>query len=140
MKGVDETDQKILASLKQNSRIPFTKIADEVGLSEAAVRKRVERLQEEGVIKRFTVETDTGKAVRAVILISVQPAYPTPSVVKSVKKIKGVEQVYEVAGEVDVLAVVTGDSIDEVNSNIDELRKIEGVSKTNSMVILRAWV
>lgn len=140
MKGVDETDQKILASLKQNSRIPFTKIADEVGLSEAAVRKRVERLQEEGVIKRFTVETDTGKAVRAVILISVQPAYPTPSVVKSVKRIRGVEQVYEVAGEVDVLAVVTGESIDEVNSNIDELRKIEGVSKTNSMVILRAWV
>jgi Lrp/AsnC family transcriptional regulator of lysine biosynthesis len=140
VKGVDETDEKILASLKQNSRIPFTKIAEEVGLSEAAVRKRVEKLQGDGVIRRFTVELESGEGVRAVILISVQPACPNPSVVKSVKKVKGVEQVYEVAGEVDILAVVAGESIEDVNSNIDELRKIEGVSKTNSMVILRAWV
>jgi DNA-binding Lrp family transcriptional regulator len=140
LKGVDETDQKILASLKQNSRIPFTKIAEEVGLSEAAVRKRVERLHRDGVIRRFTVELESGEGVRAVILISVQPAYPNPSVVKSVKRVKGVEQVYEVAGEVDILAVVAGESIEEVNRNIDEVRKIEGVSKTNSMVILRAWV
>lgn len=140
MKGVDETDQKILASLKQNSRIPFTKIAEEIGLSEAAVRKRVERLQANGVIKRFTLEVEAGEGIRAVILISVQPSYPNPSVVKSVKRVKGVEQVYEVAGEVDILAVVTGESIEGVNANIDEVRKIEGVSKTNSMVILRSWV
>ena len=140
MKGVDETDQKILASLRQNSRIPFTKIAEEIGLSEAAVRKRVERLQGDGVIRRFTVEVEEGGGVRAIILISVQPAYPTPSVVKSVKRVKGMEHVYEVAGEVDVLAIVSGDTVDSVNANIDSVRKIEGVSKTNSMIILRAWV
>ncbi len=140
MKGVDETDGKILASLKQNSRIPFTKIAEDVGLSEAAVRKRVERLQEEGVIKRFTVEVEEGGGVRAIILISVQPAYPTPTVVKGIRKVKGVEHVHEMAGEVDVLVIISGESVDEVNGNIDEMRKIEGVSKTNSMIILRTWV
>ncbi len=140
MRGMDETDQKILTALKLNSRIPFTKIAEEVELSEAAVRKRVERLQEDGVIRRFTVEVEEGGAVRAIILISVQPAYPTPSVVKGIKKVKGIERVFEVAGEVDVLAIASGKSVDEVNANIDEVRKIEGVSKTNSMIILRAWV
>jgi DNA-binding Lrp family transcriptional regulator len=140
MKGTDETDRKILTALKLNSRIPFTKIAEEVGFSEAAVRKRVERLQEDGVIRRFTVEVEEGGAVRAIILISVQPAYPTPSVVKGIKKVKGVERVYEVAGEVDVLVIASGESVNEVNANIDEVRKIEGVSKTNSMIILRAWV
>jgi Lrp/AsnC family transcriptional regulator for asnA, asnC and gidA len=140
VKGVDEIDRKILTALKQNSRIPFTKMAGEVGLSEAAVRKRVERLQGNGVIRRFTVEVEEGGTVMAIILISVQPAYPTPSVVKGIKRVKGIERVYEVAGEVDVMAIVSGESVDEVNANIDEVRKIEGVSKTNSMIILRAWV
>jgi len=54
--------------------------------------------------------------------------------------VKGIERVFEVAGEVDVLAIASGKSVDEVNANIDEVRKIEGVSKTNSMIILRAWV
>ena len=79
MREMDDVDQKILFFLKDNARVPFTKIAEEIGLSEAAVRKRVERLQQNGIIKRFTLEVDTGEKVRAAILISVQPMHPTYS-------------------------------------------------------------
>ena len=140
MKVMDEVDRKLLVALRKNSREPFTKIAEEVGLSEAAVRKRVERLQAEGVIKRFTLEIDTGESVRAAVLVSVQPSYPNPSVAQAIKKVQGVEIVYEVAGEVDIIAIASAGSIQEVNRYIDEIRRIEGVAKTNSMIVLRSWV
>jgi len=140
LKVMDEVDRKLLVALRKNSREPFTKIAEEVGLSEAAVRKRVERLQAEGVIKRFTLEIDTGESVRAAVLVSVQPSYPNPSVAQAIKKVQGVEIVYEVAGEVDIIAIASAGSIQEVNRYIDEIRRIEGVAKTNSMIVLRSWV
>jgi len=140
MRGIDEIDQKVLSFLKNNARIPFTKIAEEVGLSEAAVRKRVERLQEDGIIKRFTVDVDTGEKVRAAILVSVQPSHPNPVIAQAVKEIQGVDQVFEVAGEVDIIAIASGGSIKEINKYIDEVRRIDGVSKTSSMIVLRSWV
>ncbi|MDI9643906.1 MAG: Lrp/AsnC family transcriptional regulator [Candidatus Verstraetearchaeota archaeon] len=140
MYQTDEVDRKILGMLKENSRIPFTKIAEEVGLSEAAVRKRTERLQQEGIIKRFTVEVETGEKVKAIILVSVQPSRPNPLVAQEIKRIEGVDMVLEVAGEVDIVALISGGSMQEVNRNIDEVRKIEGVIKTNSMIVLRSWV
>jgi DNA-binding Lrp family transcriptional regulator len=139
MREIDEIDQKVLASLKENARVPFTKIADEVGLSEAAVRKRVERLQEDGIIRRFTVEVETGEKARAAILISVQPSHPNPVIAQAIKKIQGIDQVFEVAGEVDIIAIASGRSIQELNKYIDEVRRIEGVSKTSSMIVLRSW-
>ncbi|MEM4657004.1 MAG: Lrp/AsnC family transcriptional regulator [Candidatus Methanosuratincola sp.] len=140
MYQMDEVDRKILALLKENSRLAFTKIAEEVGLSEAAVRKRVERLQQEGVIKRFTIDVETGEKVKAIILVSVQPSRPNPLVAQQIKKIEGVDLVLEVAGEVDIVALISGASMQEVNKNIDEVRKIEGLTKTNSMIVLRSWV
>lgn len=140
MYQIDIIDKKILSLLKENSRAAFTKIAEEVGLSEAAVRKRVERLQQEGIIKKFTIEVDTGEKVKAIILVSVQPSRPNPLVAQEIKKIEGVDLVLEVAGEVDIVALISGSSMQDVNKNIDEVRKIEGLTKTNSMIVLRSWV
>jgi len=45
---IDEKDKKILKMLTKNARIPYTKIAKEIGLSEGAIRKRVETLEKNG--------------------------------------------------------------------------------------------
>jgi len=140
MKNVDNIDMKIISFLKEDARVPFTKIAQEIGLSEAAVRKRVERMRDEGIIKKFTVEIETGERVQALILISVQPSFSNPQVAQAVKKIDGVDQVFEVAGDVDIIAVVSGKNIQEINRQIDDIRRIEGVTKTSSMIVLRSWV
>lgn len=140
MRGTDSIDKIVIAHLKNNARIPYTKIAQEIGLSEAAVRKRVERLVDDGVIKKFTVEIDSGDKLKAMILISVQPSRPNPTVAQEIKKIEGVDLVLEVAGEVDIVAILSGSNMQEVNKYIDEVRMIDGVSKTNSMIVLRSWV
>ncbi len=140
MRITDDIDKIVIRRLKENARVPYTKIAEEIGLSEAAVRKRVEKLVEEGVIKKFTVEVDSGDKLKAMILISVQPPRPNPVVAQEMKNVEGVDIVFEVAGEVDIVAIVSGSSMQEVNKYIDEIRRTEGVSKTNSMIVLRSWV
>ena len=54
MKDLDEKDKKIIEMLFENSRRPYHEIAEEVGLSESTVRKRVIKLQEGGIIEKFS--------------------------------------------------------------------------------------
>jgi Lrp/AsnC family transcriptional regulator for asnA, asnC and gidA len=77
MSALDETDVKILGILEKDGRRSFTDIAQELGLNEATVRKRVSALQKELVIKKFTVVVDhakVGMKTVAVVGIEVDPA------------------------------------------------------------------
>jgi len=135
--NIDEIDKKIIEILKLDSRIPFLKIAKQIGVSEAAVRQRVKRLIETGVLKRFTVETL--EETSAIMLISTDPSIPTFKISNELKKINGVEKVYEVAGESDIVVFLSTKNINELNSCVDKAREIEGVIKTNTLMVLRSW-
>jgi len=56
MKNLDEKDKRILEMLIEDSRRPYHEIGKDVELSESTVRKRVIRLQEDGVIEKFTIK------------------------------------------------------------------------------------
>jgi len=74
---IDEKDQKIIEMLELNARTPFTEIAEELGVSESTVRKRVERMEKDGVIKQYTVITDPAKRGYGTVTIlglDVEPA------------------------------------------------------------------
>lgn len=58
---LDSTDHKILACLKENSRAQWKEIGQAVHMTGQAVSQRIERLTEEGVIRRFTVDLDASK-------------------------------------------------------------------------------
>ncbi|MEM1586156.1 MAG: Lrp/AsnC family transcriptional regulator [Candidatus Bathyarchaeia archaeon] len=74
---MDDTDLVILKFLQEDSSIPFTEIARRLRMSESTVRKRVEKLKREGVIKKFTVVVDPlkmGFNTVAMIGIDVDPS------------------------------------------------------------------
>lgn len=135
---LDDVDRKILEILKRDARLPFLKVAEEVGISEGAVRRRVKKLMEAKVLKRFTIETFEEEA-SAIMLISVDPAIPTFKVSSELKKIDGVKKVYEVTGESDIVALLSAKTMDELNACIDKARSIEGTLKTNTLMVLRSW-
>ncbi|WP_276271614.1 AsnC family transcriptional regulator [Haloarcula litorea] len=58
MRGLDDTDREIVRLLLDDARRPFSDIADQVGLSAPAVSDRVDRLEEMGVVRGFTVDLD----------------------------------------------------------------------------------
>lgn len=53
--GIDNIDIKIIDQLKANGRLPYKKIADIIGISEATIRRRLKHLISEGFIKKFTI-------------------------------------------------------------------------------------
>lgn len=134
---MDDLDDKILELLKGDGRASYMDIGKEVGLSEGAVRKRTKAMVDSGVISKFTVQLGFTKGAKAVTLLSVNPRVPTSSVSENLKKIRGVEVVYEVTGQYDAAAIISTLNVAEVNRCIEEIRTVRGVVNTNTLIILR---
>jgi Lrp/AsnC family transcriptional regulator of lysine biosynthesis len=120
-----------------NSRASYTEIARIVGLSETAVRKRLGKLVSRGIIKRFTIEYALEGEIQALVLVKTQMPPKTPEISSRIRVIDGVEFIYEVTGEYDIVVLVRGSSINEINSYIDKIRSIPGVASTYTMIVLR---
>jgi Lrp/AsnC family transcriptional regulator, regulator for asnA, asnC and gidA len=135
---LDETDRKIIKILKNDGRAGYVEIGNQVGLSEGAVRKRIKTLTDDGVIRRFTVKIGVAEGAEAITLLAINPAYPTQEVSKRIQEIPNVEIIYEVTGEYDIVAVIGGMNVVEVNECIEKIRRVEGIMKTNTMIVLRS--
>jgi DNA-binding Lrp family transcriptional regulator len=134
---VDAIDEKILKTLMENSRKTYVEIGGIVGLSEGAVRNRVQSLISSGTIRKFTVEVAPSIRVRSLTMISVDPSIPTYTISKKVEGLSGIESIYEVTGEYDIVCVVSQRDIEGLNQTIEEIRKLDGVVKTNTVIVLR---
>jgi DNA-binding Lrp family transcriptional regulator len=134
---IDSLVDQIIRILQSNSRKSFVEIADEIRLSESAVRRRVKNLIDSGIIKRFTIELEASKKTSAITLISVSSTADTSVVSSNLMKLNGVEIIYEITGQYDIAAIIVAPTIAEINEYIDEVRKIEGVSDTNTVIILK---
>jgi len=133
----DKTDEKIIEFLRNDSRESFVDIGKKLKLSESAVRRRVKNLVDSGTIKKFTVEIGEGNTTSAFVLISVESSIDTSKVSSKISKLPGVKTVYEITGQYDITVIITAQNINEINACIDALRKVPGVTDTNSVIILR---
>jgi DNA-binding Lrp family transcriptional regulator len=136
---MDDKDKQIIKILKDDGRAGYGDIGVQVGLSEGAVRKRIKTLTDEGVIRKFTVKVGVAEGAEAITLLATNPAYPTQEVSKKIQAIPNVETIYEVTGEYDIIAVIGGMNVTEVNECIEKIRRVEGIMKTNTMIVLRSW-
>jgi DNA-binding Lrp family transcriptional regulator len=135
--GSLEIDRRILEILKIDSRKSFVDIGKDLNLSESAVRRRVKNLLRAGIIKRFTLEVDTGENTSAITLLSVDSSADTVVVTTRLLAIHGVKIVYEITGQFDIAAIISASSISEINQSVDLIRHIDGISDTNTVIILK---
>ena len=133
----DRIDDLLIGLLREDSSTPNTKIATRLGLSESAVRRRIDNLRASGRIRKFTVEVDDKDLSSAITWVSVDPATPTRQVSEKIRGVKGVESVYETAGQFDIAVIVKGANIGEVNAPIEGIRHTAGVRGTNTTMVLR---
>ena len=133
----DKTDDKIIGFLRDDARESFVEIGKKLKLSESAVRRRVKNLVDSGVIEKFTVEMGASNTTSAIVLISVDSATDTSKVSAKLTKLEAVKTVYEITGQYDISVIIRAGNITEINICIDELRKIQGVIDTNTVIILR---
>ena len=136
---MDELDRKILNILRRDARTPYTEIADCVGTSEGTIRNRVEQLVESGVIDRFTVATRTGN-VRAMIEIGVDVNVNTGNLTDRMVEWEGVDFVWQVSGEEDIVLVVDVADTSVLNDLISRVRELDEVVSTKTRLILDEWL
>ena len=130
----DDTDEKILGFLRDDSRESFVVIGKKLKLSESAVRRRVKNMVGNGIIEKFTIEEQNASAI---VLISVDSSIDTSKVSVKLTKLNAVKTVYEITGQYDISVIIKAPNITEINACIDDLIKIPGVIDTNTVIILR---
>jgi Lrp/AsnC family leucine-responsive transcriptional regulator len=111
MRGLDDTDREILRILTEDGRRSYSDIAEQVELSPPAVSDRVDRLQELGVIRRFTVDIDRDllrEGTAALVTIQASPG-AGERVRDRLADADGVEYVFLTADETVVCTVVAED-------------------------------
>jgi DNA-binding Lrp family transcriptional regulator len=132
---MDDLDREILALLREDSRTPYTEIADALGVSEGTVRNRVDRLLEAGTIERFTIATRTGN-VKSMVEVSVAVDVDTQALAERMAEWTEVDFVWQVSGEEDMVLVVDAMDTERVNELITRTREQSEVRSTKTRLIL----
>ena len=133
----DKIDDKIIEFLRNDARESFVEIGKKLKLSETAVRRRVKNLVDGGIIEKFTIEMGEANTTSAIVLISVDSATDTSRVSAKQTKIDAVKTVFEITGQYDISVIIRAPNITEINGCIDDLRKIQGVIDTNTVIIIK---
>jgi len=128
----------ILEILRKNARTPFLKIAKRLRISETAVRKRVRRMEEQGIIKKYTIEIDPrkiGYKVRALIGIDTKPEYLV-GVTEKLEKNRKIRSLYLSQGDHMLLLECWFKTSKEMRTFVKTLRKLRGVTRVCPAIIL----
>jgi Lrp/AsnC family transcriptional regulator for asnA, asnC and gidA len=135
---MDETSRAIVEQLQRDGRQAYATIGKAVGLSEAAVRQRVQRLVDTGLMQIVAV-TDPGHlgfARQAMIAISTTG--DTEAIADKLAQIEEIDYVVITAGTYDILAeVVVEDDARLLQLTNQQIRTIDGVVKTESFLYLK---
>ena len=132
----DKVDERVLEFLRKDSRESFVEIGKKLKLSESAIRHRVKNMVGSGAITKFTVEEGGGQP-EALVLVSADSSIDTSKVSLKLTKLNGIKKIYEITGQYDICVIVQAPTISEINKCIDNLRKIPGVTDTNTVIILK---
>jgi Lrp/AsnC family transcriptional regulator for asnA, asnC and gidA len=136
---VDELDKRIIEHLQQDGRRPFTRIASDLGVSEAAVRARTNRLVERGVVQVVGVTDPLRVGFHQMAMIGIRcEAAKLMDVAEAVARFPEVDYVVVTAGAYDILVeTVCEDNEALLHFLADRLRMIDGVRETETFVYLR---
>ncbi len=136
---LDETDRKLLNLLQGDAKVPYAKLAKRLGISSSGIHKRVKRLVDAGVIKKFVVVVDpqaVGKKLKAFIGVSTSPG-TCGEVIAQLNRRPEVLEIHEVVGEHDLFLKLIIDDTLGLNKVLHEIDRIPGVSSTRTLVVLK---
>ncbi|MEO6468270.1 MAG: Lrp/AsnC family transcriptional regulator [Acidimicrobiia bacterium] len=137
---VDDIDKALIEALQQDGRLPYTKLAVEVGLSEAAVRQRVQRLIEAGVVQIVAVTDPLTLGFRRMAMIGLKVEGDLRKVANDIAALPEVSYVVVVGGSFDLMMEVVCEDDDHLLTLLnDRVRSIAGVRSTETFTYLKLF-
>ncbi|WP_417563857.1 Lrp/AsnC family transcriptional regulator [Microbacterium sp.] len=135
---LDDTSKAIIEQLQEDGRRSYADIGRAVGLSEAAVRQRVQRLIESGAMQIVAVTDPMQLGFARQAMIGVKVAGDIARVAEALAALDGVTYVVMTAGSFDLLVEVVCESDDELIDILNSrIRGLDGVVSTETFVYLR---
>lgn len=135
---LDEVSKRIIEQLQQDGRRSYAAIGKAVGLSEAAVRQRVQRLLDSGTVQIVAVTDPMQVGFRRQAMIGVNVSGDALQVADSLAEIPEIEYVVVTAGSFDLLVEVVCQDDDQLLDIINQrVRELDAVTSTETFVYLR---
>jgi DNA-binding Lrp family transcriptional regulator len=138
MLTIADTDELLLALLRENARTSTAMLARQLGLSRTTVQGRIERLERRGIIAGYTLRPSREyekELVRAHVLITARPKLAA-RVESELRRMPAVRMLHSVSGAFDMIAIVVAPSIQVLDKQIDQIGILEGIERTMSSIIL----
>ena len=139
MKGLNDTDLAIIALLQAEGRATFAQIAQQVGLSPAAVHERVKKLEARGVITGYKAVVDPDEARRRRDGVRAR-SRRRPAARRPGGRIRArwpwVEECHHIAGEESLLLKVRAESTRALEHVLWEIRALDSVERTKTVIAL----
>jgi Lrp/AsnC family transcriptional regulator for asnA, asnC and gidA len=136
--ALDDAARRIIAQLQTDGRRSYAAIAKSVGLSEAAVRQRIQRLVETGVIRIVAVTDPRALGLHRQAMVGVRADGDLRTVADELVRVEEVDDVVITAGGFDLLVAVSATDDDHLLRVLDDgIRRVQGVRETETFVYLR---
>ena len=136
---MDVVDQRIVALLREHARRSFKDIGDVVHLTAPAVKRRVDRLERDGVILGYTAVVNPrayGWHAEAFVDLFCEGNMPAEAIKGAVEGEAGVVSAHTVAGEASALLHVMAEDTQGLESALERIRATDGISRTVTEVVL----
>jgi DNA-binding Lrp family transcriptional regulator len=136
---MDEIDRRIVALLRENARRSYQDIGRHVHLSAPAVKRRVDRLEQDGVILGYTAIVDPpafGWHAEAFVDLYCEGRMPAQAIKRAVEREPGVVSAHTVAGEASALLHVMALDTKDLELALERIRGFDGVTRTVTEVVL----
>lgn len=135
---LDDTSKAIIEQLQVDGRRSYAEIGKAVGLSEAAVRQRVQKLTDSGVMQIVAVTDPLQLGFYRQAMIGLKVSGDTRLVADALAAIPAVDYVVLTAGTFDIMAEVVCESDDDLISLLNsQIRHLDGVISTETFVYLK---
>ena len=137
--ALDALDRIIISALRDNARTPYADLARLVGLSGPSVADRVKRLEQIGVITGYHASlspTALGLGVVAIVGIEQSDDGDQDAIADHLGELEEIEDCWFVAGDESFILKVRVADIDALEKSLGRLRKIPGISRTHTTVVL----
>ena len=138
---MDDTDQRLIALLRQDARTSVATLAAKLNVSRGTVTNRITRLEDTGVIVGYTVRLRPDAQpndIRAWMGIAVE-GNTTRAVIASLLGEPGVATLHDTNGRWDLLAELRAANLAELSKVLERIRLVKGISNTETSIHLETY-
>ena len=136
LRTLDDVDRALIEALQQNGRDSFRRIATEVGVSEATIRSRYQRLCEEGTVQVTAVTNPLGLGFDAMAMVGVRTSGPPEDAAEQIAQLDEADYVVVAAGQFDLLVELVCIDRRHLLDVTNTIRAFDSVASTETFVYL----